>query len=63
MAGLFSQSPLAVQQHPAARDEAIKDAWLRPDGLSLRIKREGEKEEMSTGEMGEWSEGEKVKTD
>lgn len=34
-----SQSLLAVRQHPTARDEAIKNAWLRPDGLSFRRER------------------------
>lgn len=33
------QSLLSDQQHPAAHDEDIKNAWLRPDGLTLRRER------------------------
>lgn len=43
-AGPFGQSLLSVQWHPTALDEAIKNAWLRPDGLSLRREREGRRE-------------------
>lgn len=45
-AGSLGQSAPSLWQHPAARDEAIKNAWLRPDGVSLR--REGQRERKKT---------------
>lgn len=49
-AGSLGQSAASLWQHPAARDEAIKNAWLRPDGVSLR--REGQREKEDRGRRG-----------